>query len=363
MNYYNKPRKTTKPLKAVLLHTRSNEMTSSELYKIIQRVLVDNEDYFQIDRSQFKWNPLKSEEVKQELVKKIQLDKIPAWFEEQFKLDFSNPDIKNQIVDIFADAVSLNDEKWKRSDRVVFSHGRVMISKNENHPVHTDDKKHTQWEKRVSENKTTLLTFWNIYDALRSQYHATENMWKDKEKSLALLKDILQLSVDIKESLQFSKDDELKRKLNDIIEGIGDVRDFNTLSAKLYQLEQLSNNKAIAGKQLEWAANKFKKRFDALSDMLGFISFRDIPKLEEIVEDHEYILNMLFYRVSSNPKNCIYLYKDAIYRLPESFKNIAPFSEYYKRIVESKDLESAKIEIQKIREAFNLLKVEHTEKK
>jgi hypothetical protein len=78
MNYYNKPRKETKPLKAVLLHTRSNEMVSSELYKIIQRVLVKNEDYFQIDRSQFKGNPLESEEVKKELVKKIQLDKIPV---------------------------------------------------------------------------------------------------------------------------------------------------------------------------------------------------------------------------------------------------------------------------------------------
>lgn len=388
MNYPNQPRKTIIPPKAVLHHTRSLEMTSSELYKIIQRVLVDNKDYFQIDRSQFKGNPLKSEEVKQELIKKIQLDKIPAWFEIQFKLDYSNPDIKNQIVDIFWDAISLNTEKWKRSDRVVFSRGRVIVSKNEDHPVHIDHKKHTQWEKRLSENQTTLLTFWNIYDALRSQYHTLKSIEKDQEKSLELIQDVQQLAAEIKESAQFSKDGEFLRRLNSIIDELKDVRDVHKLWAKIYQLEELSHNKSIAVNQLQWSANKFEKRFDTLSEMLWFISFRDIPKLERIIQRHKESLTMFLAQIAfkadqewvfgeyrqrlatltsrhmlNNKIDQTYFdWKGDV--LPE-YLNISPFWEYYQRILtayESKDKEALKSEARKIEEEFSMLRAEHNEK-
>lgn len=365
---YSSRNKTTKPIKAVLHHTRSNEMISSELYKIMQRAFLKNEDYFQIDRSQYHWDPLKSEEVKRELVKKLQLDKVPQAFKDNFELDYSSPDVKNQIVDVFADAVSLNTEKWSKSDRVVFSRDKIMIFRNESPLVHKDEWKHTQAEKKLKEIETTFLTFSNIYDAIRSQYHAIDTMKIDQDTCLSIIQDVQQLAAEIKESTQFSKDEQFKRKLNDIIQELWKVRDYKKLWAVLNNLKQLSfTNKSIASNQLLWAFNKFKSRFKDISTMLEIIAYRDIPKLERILQIHEEALKMLLAQIKIPGVNRDYVlseYHQKISTAHEEYLNVAPFSIFYDRMIKYKDDKEILPKcIQKIESLYEVYKQEHETKK
>jgi hypothetical protein len=247
-----------------------------------------------------------------------------------FDLDSKDPKIQSKVEALFQKARLLDNH----SARVVFINDKIVIFRNEERLIHRDEtKKLTQGEKRRTEIRTTFNTFDNLYDAIRSQQYAIDGSAEKQDEYKQLQKDILRLAQDIRVSGYGEKDAEFQRKLNDITDQIQGATNAKVLAANLQNLQQLTTtNKSVDFNLLQGAKNKFTKRFKDLQNIISIIE-RQLNEMEHILVQHESALDMFLNQITfANPELSINNYNSAIRTIPEEFREIGPFSQFYKAI-------------------------------
>jgi hypothetical protein len=288
------------PLKGEFSRTQSQELMWSALYKSLQRAIGNEKHYFleNRNRSNTSKDSTSKREIYDTLLSYIDINpsKLPTQFINIFKLDINDPTIWSQVKDIFNKAQYLNKNSW----RVIFIDGNIIIFRNEARLIHTtDSRKLTQWEKKRFKIQTTFNTFSSLYDAIRSQHYAIDNMKIDQDTMLALVEELLSLANDIKTEWFWSKNEVYKRQIDDIITQLWDVKDYKKLWAVLYNLEQLEyTNKSVDNNRIQWAVHKFTDRFDNLNAMIDITAHRDLPELAKILHKHSKALEMFLAQIS-----------------------------------------------------------------
>ncbi len=371
------------PLKQEQSRTKLQAISGTALYKRLQRIFSNEDNFFIENTSRSQPSHPITSKVKREIYKTLlhfvsfdNIEKTPSQFKEIFDLNLLDSSIKQELFSLFEQAHYL----LPQSGRVIFIQGKPIIFRDEVQLVHTDsDRKLTQGEKRRNTIISTFNTFKNIYDAIRSQHHAIDNMQVDQETMLALVEELLCLTNDIKTEWFWSKDEVYKRQIDDIITQLWDVRDYKKLWAVLYNLGQLEyTNKSVDKNRINWAVHKFTDRFDNLSSMIDITAYRDLPALQKLLDNHERALDMLFLQIHfikdkeyvireyekrlwitySKPKH----YQEPIKYIPKTAW-IEPFGEFYDTIISYKNHpDFVKDVIPKLQELYASYKSEHKEK-
>lgn len=354
------------PAKWVFPRTLTKELLSSRLYENLQRSLSNPDNFFLINRSHLKKNNKSyNREIFDTLTDCIiiEKDKLPKRFIELFNLDLNSKDIERDVKEIFKRARFLSHTE---SHRIIMIDDKIIVFRNEEILTHTDpDEILTQWAKRRSEIFSTFNTFNNIYDAVRSQYHIVNSIEKSQNDYKLIQHDLINLITDVKYFFkENTKDNSIQRKLDDIIKNIDNFKNSSILAAKLHNLRLITfENRSIDSKRLEWAKNKFIKRFDNLTTSIGIIT-KHLNLIETILKEHEYILEHLLSQLKfSNKEFAISNYKRAYNDLHWKHWDIAPFKTFNKWITtyEKDDVILSKF-ITKIDTFFNMYKVEHKER-
>lgn len=324
------------PIKWVFKRTQSKEILTSQLYQNLQRSLSPNEYFFKWNNGLFqKNNPQHNKEIYNLFQSYIVIDpdKLPANFTKLFELDINSEDIQSQVESIFKKARLLD----KNSARIIFVEDKIVIFRNEERLVHKWSKL-TKWEKKRSEITTTFNTFSNIYDAVRSQYHTIQSSQEKQDDYKFLQQDILKLAQEIQTLWYWVKDWEFKRKLNWIIWDIENATNFKILWAKLQNLQELTfTNRSIDSKLLEWAKNKFSKRFKDLQSIIWIVT-NQLLDLENILTEYQNSLELFLAQIQFTDKWLSWEnYNNWYLRLEQKYWIISPFDIFYKWIEKYKD--------------------------
>ena len=352
------------PLKSVFSWTKSKEMISSDLYMNLQRSLSPQEKYFLGNKKLFKKNDSSYNKQIFDLFQSyvvVDKDKLPENFLKLFELDLNDTDIENQVKNIFQKARLLD----KKSARIVFVDDKIVIFRNEERLVHKQSKWLTQWEKKRSEIVTTFNTFSNIYDAVRSQYYIIQNSEDKKDECKIYQQELLKLAQEAKYFwVQNVKNWEWKRKIDQIIEETKNARNFKVLAANLQNLENLTfKNPSIDANLLEWAKNKFRKRFWDLQNILGVVN-KQLNDMTNILVEYENALDMFLSSMSfANQDLVLSNYRKDYRKINDKYWDISPFCVFNEWIEKyNKDEKNYLNFVNQMKTLLEAYKSEHTDK-
>ena len=291
----------------------------------------------------------------------VDKNNLPENFVKLFELDLNDPDIENQVKNIFQKARLLD----KKSARIVFVDDKIVIFRNEERLVHKQSKWLTQWEKKRSEFFTTFNTFSNIYDAVRSQYYIIQNSEDKKSDMRTYQQAILKLAQEARIFwIQNVKNGEWKRKIDQIIEETENARNFKVLAANLQNLENLTlKNSSIDANLLEGAKNKFWKRFDDLQDIIWVVN-KQLNDMVNILVEHQNALDMFLLSISFANKDLVLSnYRKDYKKIDDKYWAISPFCVFNEWIEKYNKDEKKYIKfINQIKILFEAYKSEHTDK-
>ncbi len=354
------------PVKWVFPRTQTKELLSSRLYENLQRSLSDPDNFFLINKSHLKKNNKSyNREIFDILTDCIVIEKnkLPKRFIELFDLDLKSDNLEQDVREIFKRARFL---KNANSHRIIMIDDKIIIFRNEEKLIHiNENKKLTQWEKRRTKIETTFNTFNNIYDAIRSQHHTIKSIEKSQNDYELLQNEIIWLAQDLKSYFkENTKDETIKRKIDSIIKDLNNFKNSRVLAAKLHDLQTINfQNKSIDSKHLEWAQNKFRKRFDDLTISVWIIT-KHLNLMENILRDHEYALDYLLSQLKFTDKElAISNYNRSYDDIYKKYWDIAPFNTFNKWITKyQKDKELLPKFIDKINLFFDMYKSENEKK-
>ncbi len=354
------------PVKWAFPRTQTKEILSSRLYENLQRSLSDPNNFFLINKSHLKKNNKSyNREIFDILTDCIivEKDKLPKRFIELFDLDINSPSIEEDVKDIFKRARFL---KNANSHRIIMIDDKIIIFRNEEKLVHDEvDRKLTQWEKRRTKIETTFNTFNNIYDAIRSQHHTIKSIEKSQNDYKLLQGEIIWLAQDIKYYFQENtKDATIQKRLDSIIKDLSNFKNSKVLAAKLHDLQTISfQNRSIDSKHLEWAQNKFRKRFEDLTKSVWIVT-KHLNLMDNMLRDHEYCLEYFLNQLKFCDKElAISNYKRSYDDIYKKYWDIAPFNTFNKWITKyQKNKELLPKFIDKINLFFDMYKDENKKK-
>ena len=354
------------PIKGQFSRTQSKEILTAELYNILQRALSHPDNLFLGNTSLFEKNNARhNAEIYDLFLSYVQIDpeRLPPKFIELFDLDITDPHIEQQVISLFTKARMLD----KKSGRVVFIDGKIIIFKNEEHLTHRNPKrKLTQGEKKRTHITTSFNTFEDIYAAVRSQYYTIDSSQSKKDDYRHQQKELLILAQDLK-VLWYGKDNSVfQRKLASSIEALQWATNAKVLAAQLQNLKELSlTHTTRDANHLLWAKNKLEERFKNLSNIIGVVEHH-LTKLEEILVLHEYTLDMLFAQSQlKNMDHTLWLknYEKSFHNIPQEYQQVAPFFNFYEAIQKYKDNKPALWDLlEQLAPLYELYKQEHKEK-
>ena len=327
-----------RPLKSVFSSTQTKELSAAQLYKNLQRSLSSSDTYFVGNTHLFKrWDAQHNQQIFDVFVDYVVVDKdlIPDNFLKLFDLRMDDPNLEQKVIALFKRKRILDP----KSARIVFIDDKIVIFRNDERLVHTDEVQNlTQWEKRRTNRLMHFNTFSSIYDAIRSQYYIIENSQNKQIVCKTHQQSALSLAKELRTyGLTCIQDQSRNRKFSSLVQDLEHVRNFRDLAASLYRLDQLTfKNSYLDSQRLEWAQHDFKQRFLDLQSIIGKVNIH-LNDLELILSEHEAIFDYFVTQIKfANLSLAWENYARAYRPLLEQYGPIAPFAEYFVQLEKSK---------------------------
>ena len=318
-------------LKSVFPWTQSRELLTAELYKNLQRAVSPSEKYFLGNKNLFERNnPSHNREIYDLFLSYVEVEpeQLPERFIELFELKGDKEEIKKQTLSLFKQARLLD----KKSSRISFIDDKIVIFRTEEKLTHKNpERKLTRAEKNRTEYQTTFNTYSNIYDAVRSQYHTLDSSEKKKDEYKILQQECLKLAQEIQVLGYETKDTTFQKRIWDMIQEISNATNAKVLASNLQNLQEMTySNRSIDANHLQWAKNKFEKRFADLQAQIGVIQLH-LNSMEQLLTQHEAALKMFLLQIRMGKGSALALenYFKAFKTIPYAYQNIAPFSTFH----------------------------------
>lgn len=352
-------------LKSVFPWTQSRELLTAELYKNLQRAVSPSEKYFLGNRNLFERNnPSHNREIYDLFLSYVEVnpEQLPERFIELFELKGDKEEIKKQTLSLFKQARLLD----KKSSRISFIDDKIVIFRTEEKLTHKNsERKLTRAEKNRTEYQTTFNTYSNIYDAVRSQYHTLDSSEKKKDEYKILQQECLKLAQEIQVLGYETKDTTFQTRIWDMIEEISNATNAKVLASNLQNLQEMTySNRSIDANHLQWAKNKFEKRFADLQAQIGVIQLH-LNSLEQLLTQHETALKMFLLQIRMGKGSALALenYLKAFKTIPYAYQDIAPFSTFHAWIQKyHKSQKLFPLFVDKIEAIYAQYQEEHTQK-
>ena len=352
-------------LKSVFPWTQSRELLTAELYKNLQRAVSPSEKYFLGNKNLFERNnPSHNREIYDLFLSYVEIDpeQLPERFIELFELKGDKEEIKKQTLSLFKQARLLD----KKSSRISFIDDKIVIFRTEEKLTHKNsERKLTRAEKNRTEYQTTFNTYSNIYDAVRSQYHTLDSSEKKKDEYKILQQECLKLAQEIQVLGYETKDTTFQRRIWDMIQEISNATNAKVLASNLQNLQEMTySNRSIDANHLQWAKNKFEKRFTDLQAQIGVIQLH-LNSMEQLLTQHEAALKMFLLQIRMSKGSALALenYFKTFKTIPYAYQNIAPFSTFHAWIQKyHKKQKLFPLFVDKIEAIYAQYQEEHTQK-
>ena len=150
-----------------------------------------------------------------------------------------------------------------------------------------------------------------------------------------------------------------------MIEEISNATNAKVLASNLQNLQEMTySNRSIDANHLQWAKNKFEKRFADLQAQIGVIQLH-LNSMEQLLTQHETALKMFLLQIRMGKGAALALenYFKAFKTISYAYQNIAPFSTFHAWIQKyHKKQKLFPVFVDKIETIYAQYQEEHTQK-